>query len=106
MNTLQDTLGAVSALVGSVGAHAADAAPLQHPHNQAVAALRTAQIELYCDHDAAALVALREARRCLIGDEPAEVAALSSVDAAAWHIRRHEAVRAQTSIARARLSLT
>lgn len=109
MTTFSDTFSVTTALVGSLAAPAPVAA-LAHPgaeaaHRGAMTALRVAQVELYCDHDAAAMTALREARRSLAGEGPAEAVALASLDEAAWHIRRHEMPDAQRAIAHARLSL-
>lgn len=105
MSTIFDTLSATAALVGSLGMTATQAAPLPHANGEALSALRTAQVELYCDHDAAAMVALREARRSLIGQAPPEAVALAALDEAAWHIRRHEMREAQLAIGQARLRL-
>lgn len=97
-----DTLSATTALVGSLGLHATEPFIAPRAHGLALSALRSAQVELYCDHDAAALIALREARRSLLGDLAAEAVALASMDAASWHIRRHELPQAQMALAQAR----
>ncbi len=105
MNTTFDTLSATAALVSSLGVHAADAAPVQHDHGGALLALRAAQVELFSAHDAAALTALREARRALISETPPQAIALASIDEAAVHIRRHEMHEAQAAIGQARQRL-
>ncbi len=105
MHTLPDTSSAAAALVGSLGLHAPDAAAPTPPHDAALAALRKAQVELYCDHDAAAITALRTARQALAGEAPSPAGALASVDEAAWHIRRHAMQAAQTALAQARSDL-
>jgi len=83
------------------------AAPVPSPDDHALAlhALLMAQVELYCDHDAAAVVALREAHRALLRDSCFAIAALASLDEAAWHIRHHEMREALRAITRARDSL-
>lgn len=101
MNTFPDTWSAAMAMVGSLGQHAEPSALPPRPHAAALSALRSAQVELYCDHDAAALIALREARRSLAGDQPPEAVALASLDEASWHIRRHEMPEAQRAIVHA-----
>lgn len=105
MNTTLDTLSAAAALVSSLGIHAAEAAPLPRDHGGVLQALRTAQIELFSDHDAAALTALREAQRGLISEMPAEAVAMVSIEEAAWHIRRHDMHEAQAAIGQARQQL-
>ena len=104
MTTTADTLAAATALVSSLSAGPTAAALPLADHDQAMAALRAAQVELYCDHDAAAMTALREARRALAG-LPSEAAALAAMESAAWHIRRHEAREAQIAMALAQQQL-
>ena len=69
------------------------------PRDSAVSALRSragaqmrrAQVELYCDHPAEALVAIRRAVRQL--ELPSDIVAaeeLATLERAAWHVRRHE----------------
>lgn len=99
---MSTALSATLALLGSLGMPAAEADALPTAHGSALTALRTAQVDLYCDRDAAAMTALREARRALAGNVPLETAALASVDVAAWHIRRHEMHAAQAALAQAR----
>lgn len=105
MTPILDTFSATVALVGSLGMHAADAAVAPRAHADALAALRSAQVQLYCDHDAAAMTALREARRALAGDSASQAVAMASMDQAAWHMRRHELREAQAALAQARLRL-
>ena len=55
------------------------------------AQMRRAQVELYCDHPAGALVAIRRAVRQL--ELPSDLLAaeeLATLERAAWHVRRHE----------------
>lgn len=96
------TLSATTALVASLGLQGEPPAPAHAGHRLALQALRTAQVELYCDHDAAAISALRDARRWLLGDTRTEGAALASLNEAAWHVLRHEMHGALLAIARAR----
>lgn len=59
--------------------------------NLASAQMRRAQVELYCDHPAGALVAIRRAVRQL--ELPSEVTAgeeLATLERAVWHVRRNE----------------
>lgn len=98
MNNPSDTLAATAAMVSTVNSsHAPGLRPVVD-HDAATAALREAQVELYCGHDAAAMTALREARRSLSG-LPGEAAALATMESAAWHIRRHESREAQRDMA-------
>jgi len=58
---------------------------------QASIAMRVAQVELYCDHPAAALGAIRRALQQL--EHPFETTAaaeLATLERAAWHVRRHD----------------
>lgn len=71
----------------------------QASHDAATLALRTAQVELYCDHEAAAMTALHAARRELLGEAAEEAGLLASVEEAVWHVRRHDTERAQATIA-------
>lgn len=80
-------------------------APPQHDHTLARHALLMAQVELYCSHDAAAIVALRAAHRSLLADTCLAIAALTSLDEAACHIRHHAVRDALQAITRARDSL-
>lgn len=85
------------ALVASIAAPAAMAADAlveteRQAHEQrARLALRAAQVELYCDHDARALLALQQARREL--QAAAGVGAghgLAALDRAVWQMRHHD----------------
>ena len=96
-----DTLAAATALLGSLTMSAPAAAEPPADQRQARQVLRTAQVELYCDHDAAAMIAVREARRFLVGTVH-EGRVLASIDEAAWHIRRHEMADAQRALVMAR----
>ena len=50
--------------------------------------MRTAQVELYCDHDAQALLAIRRARAALeASHDTAAAQALIALDQASWHVR-------------------
>lgn len=104
MSNPSDTLAAAAALVSSLAAGPAQATMPLRDHDLAMRALREAQVELYCDHDAAAMTALREARRALAG-QSGDALALASMESAAWHIRRHEARQAQVAMAFARQQL-
>lgn len=91
-----------SALVASQALREAEpeaAAPLLGP---ARAALANARVELYCDHEAAALRALREAREAMIGAGGAPVEAMGAVEEASWHIRHHHGNEAQIALQVAR----
>ncbi|MEY8877583.1 MAG: hypothetical protein AB9M60_13815 [Leptothrix sp. (in: b-proteobacteria)] len=96
-----DDLGAALAAAHQAATDAAAQASLQ-----ARAELRTAQVELYCDHRTQALQAIRRARRQLSqpqdGAAPHELAAL---DEAAWHVRHHEDGAALDSLDLARTQL-
>jgi hypothetical protein len=98
MNTPSDTLTATAALVNAASRSPAHELRQAVDHDVATAALREAQIELYCGHDAAAVTALHEARRAL-ASVPSETAALATMESAVWHIRRHEASEAQRDMA-------
>lgn len=105
MATSLDTLAAVSALVGSLSVQAPDTAEQHADHPLARAALRTAQVELYCDHDAAAMTALLTARRAVMDSTQKNDFVLTAMDEAAWHIRRHELDHAQSALQQAQARL-
>lgn len=92
----------MSKLFDSPAAHSNATAPLALDHVGAMLALRDAQVQLYCDHDAAAISALAEARRSLMAEAVPEATALATLEAAAWHIRRHETDAAQRAIVQVR----
>jgi hypothetical protein len=106
MNTPVDTLTLVTALVGSLGLPAEALRAADAPWRAATReALRTAQVELYCDHGAAALRAVRAARSMLQDSGPAQTLARAAIDEAAWHIRQHHDDVAQRALTAARDSL-
>jgi hypothetical protein len=106
MTSAFDMLSSAAALVGSLGLHHTEPGPAPATIGAAMRALRIAQVELYCDHDRAAMIALREARRAIVERATRQgVAALGSVDEAAWRIRHHDLERAQVAIAHARTAL-
>ena len=106
MTPITDTFTLAAALVGGLSLQPLDTErDRATAQGAAAAALRTAQVELYCDHDAAALVALREARRHLSGSAQVGADTLSAVEQAAWHIRHHAMDAAQRSLDQARAGL-
>lgn len=105
MATSLDTLAAVGALVGSLSVQAPDTNEQHADHHLARDALRTAQVELYCGHDAAAMTALLTARRALLTSAQQNGVIITAMEAAAWHIRRHETDHAQTAIQQAQARL-
>lgn len=55
--------------------------------------LQMAQVELYCDHKAQALVAIRHAMQLLEAcDDKALDPQLATLSEAAWHVRRNESL--------------
>ncbi|GAP37193.1 hypothetical protein [Piscinibacter sakaiensis] len=100
MNEAATPWNVAAALVASQGRPAAEparAALLHAPHAPAREAVEHARVELYCDHDEAALRALRDARGALRDAGDAPNAALA-VEEAAWHIRRHHPGEAQAAL--------
>ena len=74
---------------------------------QVLASLRMAQVELYSDHDAAALQAIRRARRELAAQPQANAAReLAALDQAAWQVRHHDSLGAVATLDAARSRLT
>lgn len=94
-----------SALVASQALPATPSAAAVIPNETAREALNHARVELYCDHEAAALRALREAREAMIGAGGAPVEAMGAVEEASWHIRHHHGNEAQIALQVARDSL-
>ncbi len=95
-----DSLSAACALIGSLGMHAPEArATLPMPVASVRHCLRTAQVELYCDHDHAALHALLKARHDMAEYLPPSSSQLQAMEVALWHVRRHELDAAQQAIA-------
>ncbi|HZY19039.1 MAG TPA: hypothetical protein VFE82_11195 [Ramlibacter sp.] len=78
---------------------------LPDPIDIALRALRSAQVELYCDHESAALTAVRAARTALAGSMAGGLQVRFLVEAAVWHVRHHEFALAQHALADARLRL-
>lgn len=55
--------------------------------------LQMAQVELYCDHKAQALVAIRHAMQLLEAcDDKALEPQLATLSEAAWHVRRNDSL--------------
>ena len=101
---LLDTLHAADAVMTSqFMPHAAAAEPPAQAQTLPVDALhqqlRDAQVALFCDHDEAALHALREARQELVGHVPNDSPLLVAVEEAVWFVRRHDMVGAHRAIA-------
>ncbi len=95
-----DSLTAANALIGSLGMRASDArVPLHLPVPRLLQSLRTAQVELYCDHDNTALHVLRQAQHDLAEQLPPASPQLQAIEVAMWHVRRHELDEAQQAIA-------
>lgn len=92
-----------SALVGAIvgaGGYEGQAAADQAVHASHLAAereahhdLQVAQVELYCDHQAQALVAIRHAMQLLeaCADKALEPQ-LAALSEAAWHVRHNESL--------------
>lgn len=93
------------ALVQSVGHAAATPREAHHAHDEVLDVLRTAQVELYCDHESAAMAAVREARKGLDTHTAQDSLALADLEEAAWHLRHHHADEALNAIGRARKTL-
>jgi hypothetical protein len=91
------------ALVASIAAPAALAADAtaeaeRYSHQaRAWLALRAAQVELYCDHDANAIAALQQARRELQA-AAGTGAGLLALDRAARQLRQHDPLGAVASL--------
>lgn len=106
MTPIPDAFTLAAALVGGLGLQATDPEQASGPaQGAAAAALRSAQVELYCDHEAEAMQALREARRHLSGETPVDARTITAVEQAAWHIRHHAMDEAQRSLDQARAGL-
>ncbi|MFT3720651.1 hypothetical protein [Pseudorhodoferax sp.] len=111
--TAQSTL--VDALLGagSYGSRRHDAPPRDDdaPARAALQAqaeddLRLAQVELYCDHDARALIAIHHAMQMLEASRDETMQSeLAALGAAAWHVRRHDSLTAAAMLERSRARL-
>ena len=99
-------LTAAAAWVASVAMHSPAAAAPQAPDARAVRdQLRAVQVELYCDHEQAALQALRHARRLASTAVGGGADTRRALEEAAWHIRHHDSGRAHLALVQARDSL-
>ena len=80
-------LSLVGALLSATayGSEGVPAAPSPVPE-QAVAEIRSARVQLYCDHDVQAMADIRAARSRLEDGAPL-ARARSALDEAAWHAR-------------------
>jgi hypothetical protein len=85
----------VTALTGATGYTATDAPAASQLHDvpaQASADMRVAQVELYCDHPATAIGAIRRARKSLqAAQDPSLATELAALEQASFHVRHHDA---------------
>jgi hypothetical protein len=84
----------VSALAGATGYAATDPASDEvrprELRDRAGASIRSAQVELYCDHPSTAVVAIRQATHELMASsDHAAATALAALAEARWHVRHH-----------------
>jgi hypothetical protein len=89
----------LGAIVGAGGYDGHDAATPQASHEAAEREarhdLQMAQVELYCDHRAQALVAIRHAMQLLEAcDDKALEPQLAKLSEAAWHVRHNDSLAA------------
>jgi hypothetical protein len=106
MTSSFDTLTTTAAWVASVALTPAAAAPQAQDAHALRDQLRSVRVELYCDHEQAALQALRQARRRLASHAVSGGAdTMRALEEAAWHIRHHDSGRAHAALVQARDSL-
>lgn len=105
LNSASATTAIVAALAAGSGAAMADPTldrEIVQARAQAFVSIRSAQVELYCDHPSLAVAAIRAALLQLETSSTRHAATmLASLDEAAWHVRRHETAAAHRALDRA-----
>jgi hypothetical protein len=104
INATTPVVALVTALTGAVSYGSSDAiesAESAAARSRLNAELRTAQVELYCDHREQALHAIQRARRELVADA-AHAQQRQVLEQAAWQVRHNDHLGAVQSLEVAR----
>lgn len=100
INATTPVVALVTALTGAVSYGSSDAIESVESSSARArlnAELRTAQVELYCDHREQALHAIQRARRQLVADA-AGAQRLAVLEQAAWQVRHNDHLAAVDSL--------